>query len=526
MTQPDQTNAWEDLSKTVELPVAEVDPSTPTPSTMNLRAAILAILPALEQFTAFQPPEVVAAQREEWTAKLDEPLPQTGSSSDAVLSLLSEVVIPNGLRVGYPGFSGWMSIMPAALPAASVLAATVAGPQRWWVQSFNTLEDLAQRWLAELLGLPRTFQGLFTSGGALANLVALTAARQYAAERIGVDASQQGIAELTNARFYATTQTHHVVIRAISTLGFGRQAVVMIPTDAGYRMDVAALQDQLRRDRTDGFLPLAVLATAGTTNTGAIDPLPEITELCQDEDLWLHIDGAYGLLGKLDPRVASLYGDLSKANSLVLDPHKWLNVPIGCGAVFVRDRALLHRTFALGTAAYLDDEHNEMDSTPLGSQFADYGHQFHEIGLELSAPPRGIQVWAVLKEIGAAGVATRVQHNISQAYHLATLVNRSPVLELVAAPTLSICCFRYIPPVLRSSEGDSNQELLNQLNRDILYRIQTRGYCIPSGTTLDGKFTIRPCYLNPRSTETTVEMLVHEAELCGAAAWEIAQSQD
>jgi aromatic-L-amino-acid/L-tryptophan decarboxylase len=495
----------------------------PIPSLMDVSMAISAILPGLERFTRFEMPDAVAARRAEWTARLDEPLPQVGAGADTVLTMLRDVVIPNGLRVGYPGFSGWMSIMPAAVPTASVLAATVAGPQRWWVQAFNTLEHVALRWLAQLLHLPGTYQGLFTSGGAIANLVALTAARQYAAERIGFDAAEQGIAALPYPRFYATSETHHVVRRAVSILGFGRQAVVAVPTDVGLRMDVAALAERLRRDRADGCTPVAILATAGTTNTGAIDPLPELAALCREENIWLHVDGAYGLLGILDPGVAPLYGDLAAADSLVLDPHKWLNAPIGSGAVFVRDRALLHRTFALGTAAYLDDEHATDGNAPLGSQFADYGYAFHEIGLELSAPSRGVQVWAVLKELGADGIRARVQRNIAQARHLAELVNRSPVLELATPVTLSICCFRYVPHALQSAEDERSCELLNQLNRDVLYRIQERGSCIPSGTTVHGYFVIRPCYLNPRTTDADVEMLVAEAERCGADAWEAVQ---
>jgi len=468
----------------------------------------------------FESPDDIAARRAQWSAILDEPLPAVGSGADAVLTTLRDVVIPNGLRVGNPVFSGWMSIMPSAVPAATALAATIAGPQRWWVQSFNTLEHVAQRWLAQLLGLSPLHQGLFTSGGAVANLVAMTAARQHAAEQLGIDAAEDGIVAIPHPRFYATSETHHVVRRAVSVLGFGRQAVVTMPTDEGLRMDVTALRERLHQDQDDGCTPVAILATAGTTNSGAIDPLPDLAALCRDEGIWLHVDGAYGLLGKLDPTVASLYGDLSDADSLVLDPHKWLNAPLGSGAVFVRDRALLRRTFALGTAAYLDDEHAENGDAPLGSQFADYGFEFHEIGVELSAPPRGVHVWAVLKELGVDGIRARVQRNIALAHYLAELIDRSPVLELVVPVTLSIGCFRYVPPGIRTSHDRDSLSLLNQINRDVLYRIQSRGRSIPSGTTVHGKFVIRPCYLNPRTTEADIEALVEETEQCGAEAWQ------
>lgn len=490
----------------------------------SLSDIIQSLLPPLEHFLRFADPEQTGRERQIWSAQLEAALPEQGEGTDAVLELLREVVIPNGLRVGDPGFSGWMSMMPAALPAATTLAATVAGPQRWWVQSFNTLEHVALRWLAELLGVPASYQGLFSSGGAIANLIALTVARQSAAERMGIDAAQQGIAALPQPRLYVTSETHHIIHRAAAVMGLGRAAISIIQTDAQLRMDVADLREHIARDRAIGCTPIAVIGTAGTTNTGAIDPLPELGRFCRDEGIWLHVDGAYGLLGIIAPEVAPLYGDLSFADSLVIDPHKWLNAPIGCGCTFVRDRALMYRTFALGTAAYLEEGQTPwQDAEPLVSQFADYGYQFHELGLELSAPSRGVHVWAILKAQGADGVRTHVQRNLHQARYLAELVEQSPVLEVMTPVTLSITCFRYIPEVLRGRDDAATQQLLNDLNRDILKRIQGRGRTVPSGTTVHGAFVIRPCYINPRATDADVEALVRETETCGEAAWAAVQ---
>jgi aromatic-L-amino-acid/L-tryptophan decarboxylase len=489
-------------------------------SSHSLNSTINAILPALEQFIRFKTPEVTGKRRLQWTAQIEEPLPHEGHGDEAVLRMLREVVIPNGLRTGHPGFAGWMSIMPEPLPAAATLAATIAGPQRWWVQSFNTIESLALRWLADLLSIPSTHQGLFTSGGAVANLVALTAARQSVAEQLEVDVLNDGLAGLPPLRLYVTPETHRVVHRSAVLLGLGRRSVIAVPTDDALRMDVQALRAQVQRDREAGCVPLAVAATAGTTNTGAIDPLPEIAEFCRDQGIWMHIDGAYGLPGILDPDVAPLYGDVGLADSLVVDPHKWLNAPLGCSAVFVRDRALLKRTFPLDTAAYLDSvQTEEQELKPVDSQFADYGYHFHDIGLEVSAPSRGAAVWAILKAQGAEGMRARVRRNIAQAHYLAKLVQISPDLELVAPVTLSTCCFRYVPPELGGKDDETSRERLNALNKAVLYRIQGRGRNVPSGTTVYGKFVIRPCFVNPRTTNADVAALVREAKRCGAEIW-------
>jgi aromatic-L-amino-acid decarboxylase len=490
-------------------------------ATINgLTAAMETILPALERFIQFDEPEQVAAQRAIWSAQLDEPLPQKGEGSEAVLALLRDVIIPNGLRIGAPGFSGWVTTMPTTVPTAAGLAAAVAGSGYLAVQSFNVLEELALRWLSEMMGIPDTYQGLFTSGGSVANLVGLGGARQSAAERLGVNAGRDGIEALPRPHVYASTEVHHVVQRATAVLGLGRGAVVTIPTDDALRMDVAALRERLQQDRASGCTPLAVVATAGTVNTGAVDPLPELGTLCREQEIWLHVDGAYGLPGVLDPEVASLYGDLGVADSLVIDPHKWLAVPVGCGAVFVRDRMLLQRAFTLEAAAYMErSQPVYADNAPLTSQFDDMGYLYMHYGVEQTAPSRGVQVWAILKEIGVEGVKARICRHNGYARHLAERVRSSPYLELLAPVTLSICCFRYVPGSLRGRSDSEATEKLNVLNRAVLGRVRARGRCITSATTVRGAFAIRPCYINPRTTLADVDALADEVETCGNALW-------
>lgn len=486
----------------------------------DLTSAVDKLLPALERFVRFDQPEKAATERARWLAQLDEPLPQAGAGADAVLEVMREAIIPNGLRVGAPGFSGWVATMPTALPAAASLAATVAGPLCVGVQAFNMIEALALRWLAELLGLPSTYRGIFTPGGSIANLIGLGAARQHAAELRGFDPARDGLEGLLKPRIYTSTQVHHCVHRAAAVLGLGRQAVVTVPTDEALRMDVGELRLRLEKDRERGCTPIAVVATTGTTGTGAVDPLPEIAVLCHEQNVWLHVDGAYGLLGILDPAVSPLYGDLKAADSLVLGPSKWLATSMGYGTIFVRDGDVLERAFTLEEAAYLEGSQPiYATDAPVTSQFDDFGHPFHHLGLEHSLPSRGVEVWAVLKEIGAEGVKTRVRRHNAYARHLADRVNQSMDLELMAPVTLSTCCFRYVPRSLRGRTDRAATKTLNELNREALRRMRARGRSMPSATEIGDAFAIRPCFVNPRTTLADVEALGDEAEVCGAEAW-------
>jgi aromatic-L-amino-acid decarboxylase len=405
--------------------------------------------------------------------------------------------------------------MPTVIPVAAALSASIAGAQRWWIQPFNYLEHLALEWLKQLLGLPAFYQGTFNSGGSAANLIALAAARQWACEQRGFDPSQDGLEMLVKPRLYASSQVHHVVNRAAAVLGFGRRALTQLPADKELRLEVSELRDQLNKDKADGCTPVAVIASAGTVNTGAVDPLAEIVQVCREEGVWLHIDGAYGGFGLLDPEVAGLFEGLAEADSVAVDPHKWLAVPLGCGATFVRDRALLGRALTLEPAEYLEGAASQEKS--VSSQFDGLGYTFHDFNLEQSARSRGVTVWAALHEIGAEGMRARVSLHNSYARELARLVQSSPVLELLAPVSLSICCFRYVPIELQGDTG--NTETLNDLNREILDRLHSEHHHIPSSTEISGQFAIRPCYINPRTTPSDVAGLATAVERIGAETW-------
>jgi aromatic-L-amino-acid decarboxylase len=466
--------------------------------TRRLRDAVARVLPALEDFMRYQGEDRAGRDRDRWRSALDRPLPERGIDLESVLEQLATTVIPYGLRNGAPGFSGWITTSPTTGPAVAAFAAAIAGSQRWWVQPFNFLETVGLRWLAELLALPSSWQGTFNSGGSTANLLALGAARQHAFEQLGIDPSRDGLAGAPRWRVYASSEVHHVVTRAAAVLGLGRMSVRTIATDTVGRVRTPELRAALDEDRRASIQPIAIVATAGTVNTGAIDPIAELATIAEEREIWLHVDGAYGLFGRLDDRVAPLYEGLERASSVAVDPHKWLAVPLGCGATFVRDRALMGRAFTLEPAEYLEGAAAPGET---GSAFGEFGDLYHDFNVEQSAQSRGVTVWAALAEIGREGMRARVRRHNDYARHVERRVRADPRLDLLAPATLSICCFRYRAPG-RSDEG------LDRLNAKLAQRLRDETPFVPSTTRVGGRLAIRPCFINPRTTLMEVDGLV------------------
>src|SRR5215470_4955051 len=363
---------------------------------------------------------------------------EDGGGIGAVAADLAEVVIPNGARVSEPGWSGFITTGPTTSAVAAWLAAATAGGQRYAVQAFNTLERVALDWVAQLCGIPAAHQGVLSSGGSTANLVALGAARQWAFERRGLDVSQDGLPPGARARVYASEQVHHTIQRATAVLGLGRAGT--------------------RHIACDGVVPVAVVGTAGTTDTGAIDPLGDLAEVAREHGAWFHVDGAYGLFAAASPTLRPAFAAVADADSVIVDPHKWLATGVGCAAAYVRDAGLLLRAFAQGAAAYLEGSFSSEEDDAV-VQFDSIGAPYMDMGIELSAPSRGVLAWAVLRELGRAGVAARVERHVGFARHVAQRARQHPRLELLLEPELSIVCFRY------AASDAVNAEILLRLRR-------------------------------------------------------------
>lgn len=473
--------------------------------TGNLQALLSRVGVALDEFVRFEHPDALAGATT-WRERLDTELPQHGVGIDRVTDELVKVVIPNGSPVARPGFSSYITTGGTSIAALAATAAYVASPQRYLLTAFNLLEEVSLNWLASMCGIG-AMKGVYSSGGSTANLLALGAARQFAFEQCGQDVAAAGVDRQVG--IYATSEAHHTVQRSAGVLGIGRRAVRPIACDDRGRMDVADLRRAIAADREAGILPMAIVANAGTTNTGAIDPLREIAAVAREQGVWLHVDGAYGLPGILDERKAHLYEGLESADSVIVDPHKWLGASIGVAATYVRDRELLRRAFTQEPADYLEGsiEQDEAVAPAIEHSMDDFGIPYFDYGVELSAPCRGVVVWALIREIGVAGMRARVRRHNDMATRIADLARQHPNLELLLEPTLSICCFRYV------AQGVTD---LDRLNRQLHRRLVRENRNLPSTTQVAGKLALRPCFVGARATLEHADALVADVLRLGA----------
>jgi aromatic-L-amino-acid decarboxylase len=339
--------------------------------------------------------------------------------------------------------------------------------------------------------------GVFTSGGSTANLLALGAARQSAFERMGVDVSGDGMPLTARGRVYASARAHRTIHRAAAVLGLGRNGVREVATDDVGRIDVDALDAAMRQDAAEGIVPIATVAVAGNTDLGSIDPIADVVAVARRYGSWVHVDGAYGLVAHAAEPIAPLFAGVDEADSWIVDPHKWLATGVGVGAVYVRDGAVLTRAFAEGPAAYLEGSFSAVEEPH--SMFDVMGGPWADQSVELSAPPRGVLVWAVLREIGSSGVRERVLRHAGFARDLAERARSDERLELLCGPHLSIVCFRYRP---HRAGVD-----LDALNTRILERLRRETPFVSSSTVINGALAIRPCFINPRTTQRDVDGL-------------------
>ncbi len=442
-----------------------------------------------------------------WKEPLEQKLPIEGVGMKQLVAEMGQVVIPNGAQISHPGFSSYITTGPTTSATIAMVAGAIAAPQRIGLHAFNLLEELSLRWLLELFGLSPSMQGVYTSGGSVANLIALGAARQWAYKKLGLDAASDGIS--LGGKVLASAECHHSVLRACAVLGLGRNALVKIECDVEGRICADKLDDYIGKCNEP---VIAIVGNLGSTNAGAIDPVSDLVEIAQAHDVWLHLDGAYGLPGILDPQVKRFYQKIEQATSVSVDPHKWLGAPVGVGVVFVNDKEVLQRAFTQEPAAYLEGSECRKEAQHSLDQL---GTPYSEFGVELSAPCRGAIVWAILREIGVNGMQARIVRHNAMARKLAHRVLNTPALELLRTPMLSICCFRY------TSKHISDLDKFNiELHRRLIHNSQH----MPSTTIINGCVAIRPCFIGARTSESEVDGLIEEvlqvgSELLNDATW-------
>lgn len=352
------------------------------------------------------------------------------------------------------------------------------------------MDQQVVNWCKEIVGFPASASGTLVSGGSMANIIGLTVARNAKA---GIDVREQGVAAIEKPlRFYGSDQIHSCHRKAMEALGLGNRALRRIATDSRLRIDLTALRAAIAEDRAAGFQPACVIGTAGTINTGAIDDLQDLANLAEDENLWFHVDGCIGGLLTIAPSNAYRVAGIERADSIALDPHKWLHAPFEAGCALIHDATLHRSTFAV-TPEYLE-------MAPRGLASANW---LHDYGLQTSRGFRALKVWMALKEHGIEKFGRLIDQNIEQGHYLTALIEAEPLLELAAPTNINIVCYRYRPMSLTVGE-------LKALNAEIMLRLQEEGIAVISDTTVNGKHCLRVAINNHRTRRTDLDMLIRE----------------
>ncbi len=437
---------------------------------------------------------------DETRASLAEPVPREGRSLAEVYEAFVRDIRDYPTGNIHPRFWGW--VMGTGTPTgmlAEMLAAGMNAHVAGYDQAASAVERQVLAWLRELMGFPVEASGVLVSGGTEANLNALMTAR---VAKAGFDVREHGLLGGPPLAVYGSTETHSWIVKACEVMGLGRRAFRAIPVDDAYRIDLDACRRRIADDLDAGIRPFALVGNAGTVNTGAVDDLPGLRELADELGLWFHVDGAFGALAAW-----SAYGELvagqERADSLAFDLHKWGYMPYEIGVVLTRDpdaQVAAYQPPSIDGPAYLR-------STAVG--IAVDPTYFADRGIQLSRGFRALKAWMSMKEQGTDRIGAAIGRNIDQAHRLGRLVDEHPALELLAPVSMNVVCLRH--------RGDGMApDQVDRLNHDILVALQTRGVAVPSHTVLGGRFAIRVCITNHRSTDADFDLLVDQVAAIGA----------
>lgn len=426
----------------------------------------------------------------EIAATFQTPAPTEPDSAEAVYREFQQTIQPYPMGTTHPRFWGWYMGNGTVLGAfADLWAATMNSNLGGGNHAANLVEKQVVEWMKAIVGLPPEASGLLVSGGSMANFVGLAVARNVQA---GFDVRGEGMAATPQPlTVYASVEVHSCNQKAVELLGLGKHNLRLIPVQADYTIDLAALEAALEADRRAGLRPICIIGSAGTVNTGAVDDLTALADICRRDGLWFHVDGAIGAIGALAENVRPRLAGLERADSIALDLHKWMHIPFEAGCALIRDGNAHLRTFSV-TPEYL--EHGERGLAGGNVWFSDYG-------LQLSRHFRALKVWMTIKEHGLARLGRMMARNVEQAHYLAAQIEAAPALELMAPVGLDIVCYRFNP-------GGLDEPALNRLNRELLIRLQEGAIAAPSSTVLHGRFCIRVAIANHRSSLGDFDALV------------------
>jgi aromatic-L-amino-acid/L-tryptophan decarboxylase len=440
----------------------------------------------------------------ELSERLGRELPVEGSSVEQIVDDCRAVI--NGSRHnGHPRFFGYVASPSTPIGAyADLLASALNVNVTSWrsAPSATVIEKTVVRWLSALIGYGGEAHGLLTSGGSMANLNALLIAHRSRSPE-GV-VSRRGLwstgAPMT---LYASEQVHMSIPKAADILGLGRDHLRLVKADERFRLDVRDLRELLEADSARSLTPFCVVASAGTVNTGAVDPLAEIARVAESHNLWFHVDGAYGAFGALDESKRTLFDGIEHADSVSLDPHKWLYAPVDVGCLLFRNPEQVRRALQAATDA---------DYIKVQEETSDESFAFWDYGIELSRRFRALKVWMMLSYYGARRVRAAISEDNELASYLAERVRGAEDFELLAPVELSICCFRYVPPRVRERLDSADDEERARLNRELdalnaalMHRVQRGGRAYLSNVTLKGLYGLRACIVNFRTTRDDID---------------------
>jgi aromatic-L-amino-acid/L-tryptophan decarboxylase len=421
-----------------------------------------------------------------------QPLPLEPQPAGEVYQEFQQNVLPYPMGNIHPRFWGWVIGTGTPLAVLAELLAAGMNPNAGGGEHAATYVEIqVLNWCKEMMGFPLDASGLLVSGGSMANLVGLTVARNSKAD---YDIRRQGVyGSASRMTLYGSKEMHSSLQKAVELLGLGSESLRKIPVNDEYQVDLQALKDAILKDRGKGYQPICIIGNAGTVNTGAIDDLEVLADICQEEELWFHVDGAFGALARLDPHLRPMLKGIERADSLAFDLHKWMYMPYEVGCALVKHEEEHRRAFSL-TPDYLVHAERGIASGEVW---------LSEYGVQLSRGFRALKVWMSIKEHGILKFGRMVKQNVAQAGYLAGLVDAAPELERLAPTPLNIVCFRY------KFDG-MGEEALNDLNKELLIRLQESGSAAPSYTTLNGKYAIRTAISNQRSQREDFDLLVRE----------------
>jgi len=422
-------------------------------------------------------------------------MPDRGTDPERLLEEAASMMFDHSLLNGHPRFFGYITSSAAPIGALADLLAAAVNPNLggWQLSPLaSEIESQTVRWIADLLGFPSDCGGLLVSGGNMANFSCFLAARRA---RCDEQIRSGGIAGTDGQLIaYVSTETHTWIQKAADLFGHGTDAIRWIPAGEDSRIDVGRLREQIVRDKSDGHHPFMIVGTAGTVGTGAVDPLPQMASIAREHDLWFHVDGAYGAFAVLVDGVPEDLRGLREADSIAVDPHKWLYSPLEAGCVLVRDRDALPNAFSYTPSYYRFTGEEE-----------DPRLNYYEIGLQNSRGFRALKVWLGLRQAGREGYTAMLTDDIGLAEELHRLVQAEPELEAFTR-NLSITTFRYVPTGLAGSPEEV-EAYLNRLNEDLLQRLKESGEAFVSNAEVGGRFLLRTCIVNFRTTRTDIEAL-------------------